>query len=50
MALFDWNQNGKKDIVDNYIEHQIYKNATENKETNNYSSQAERMACQHLQH
>ena len=38
MALFDWNQNGKKDIVDNYIEYQIYKNATENKETNNYSS------------
>ena len=38
MALFDWNQNGKKDMVDNYIEYQIYKNATENKETNNYSS------------
>ena len=38
MALFDLNQNGKKDMVDNYIEYQIYKNATENKETNNYSS------------
>lgn len=38
MALFDWNQNGKKDIVDNCIEYQIYKNSTQNKETNNYSS------------
>lgn len=24
MALYDWNHNGKKDIVDNYIEYQIY--------------------------
>lgn len=38
MALFDYNWDGKKDMVDNYIEYQIYKNATENKETNNYSS------------
>ena len=38
MALFDWNQDGKKDMIDNCIEYQIYKNSTENKKTNNYSS------------
>ncbi len=25
MALYDWNRNGKKDVVDDYIEYQIYK-------------------------
>lgn len=38
MALFDYNRDGKKDMVDNYIEYQIYKNSTINKETNNYTS------------
>lgn len=38
MALFDYNWDGKKDMVDNCIEYQIYKNSTQNKETNNYSS------------
>ena len=25
MAMYDWNQNGKSDITDNYMEYQIYK-------------------------
>lgn len=25
MALYDWNKNGKKDMVDDFIEYQIYK-------------------------
>lgn len=34
MAFYDWNHNGKKDIVDNMIEYQIYRNATgKNKDT-----------------
>lgn len=33
MAMYDWNNNGKKDMVDNYIEYQIYKDVTgQNKE------------------
>lgn len=27
MALFDWNHNGKKDFMDDYIEYNIYKRA-----------------------
>ena len=38
MALFDYNWDGKKDMVDNCIEYQIYKNSTKDKETSNYSS------------
>lgn len=37
MALFDYNWDGKKDMVDNCIEYQIYKNSTKDKETSNYS-------------
>lgn len=25
MALYDWNKNGKKDMADDFIEYQIYK-------------------------
>ena len=28
MAMYDWNRNGKKDMVDNFIEYQIYKDVT----------------------
>lgn len=28
MAMHDWNQNGKKDMGDDYIEYQIYKDVT----------------------
>lgn len=35
MAFYDWNHDGKKDWQDNYIEYQIYKNSTGQK--NNYS-------------
>lgn len=28
MALHDWNHDGKKDMVDNYMEYQIYKETT----------------------
>ena len=34
MAMYDWNGNGNKnDMVDNYIEYQIYKDCTENNST-----------------
>ena len=28
MALYDWNQDGKKDFVDDYLEYNIYKEST----------------------
>lgn len=30
MAFYDWDQNGKKDIVDDYIEYNIYEESTKN--------------------
>lgn len=33
MAMHDWNHDGKKDWQDNYIEYQIYKNATGKRES-----------------
>lgn len=30
MALCDWNNDGKKDFVDNYIEYNVYKESTNN--------------------
>lgn len=27
MAVYDWNKNGKKDMVDNFIEYQIYQDS-----------------------
>lgn len=39
MALYDWNHDGKKDRVDDYIEYQIYKNTTKNSDdTPHYQS------------
>ena len=35
MAFYDWNNDGKKDFADDYIEYNIYKESTQN---NNYSS------------
>ena len=32
MAINDWNHDGKKDMVDNYIEYQIYKDVTRQKD------------------
>lgn len=37
MAVYDWNRNGKKDIQDDYLEYNIYKQSTESN-NNNYSS------------
>ena len=37
MALYDWNHNGKKDWQDNYIEYQIYKNSTGQKNNSSYT-------------
>ncbi|MGN0401504.1 MAG: hypothetical protein ACI4HQ_04485 [Acetatifactor sp.] len=36
MALHDWNHNGKKDWQDNYIEYQIYKDVTGQKNNSSY--------------
>lgn len=33
MAMHDWNHDGQKDWQDNYIEYQIYKNATGKRES-----------------
>ena len=30
MAFYDWNNNGKKDLVDDYLEYNIYKECTKN--------------------
>lgn len=32
MALHDWNHDGKKDMLDNYMEYQIYKKTTGKKQ------------------
>ena len=39
MAFYDWNKDGKKDFVDDYIEYNIYKECTKDNDNNNgYSS------------
>lgn len=38
MAFYDWNKDGKKDIVDDYIEYNIYKESTKNKTNTNSGS------------
>lgn len=38
MAFSDWNGDGKKDCVDNYIEYQVYKDCTSNKSSSSGAS------------
>ena len=38
MAMHDWNRDGKKDMVDNFIEYQIYKDVTGQKDDPSYAS------------
>ena len=38
MAMHDWNHDGKKDMVDNFIEYQIYKDVTGQKNEPSYTS------------
>lgn len=38
MAFYDWNNNGKKDIQDDFIEYNIYKKCTNDDSSNNYSN------------
>ena len=38
MAYFDWNKDGKKDVQDDFIEYNIYKQSTQNNSNNNYNS------------
>lgn len=37
MAMYDWNHNGKKDMADNFIEYQIYKDVTGQKNEPSYT-------------
>lgn len=38
MALYDWNKDGKKDFQDDFVEYQIYRDCTNNKnESSSYS-------------
>ena len=37
MATHDWNHDGKKDMVDNFIEYQIYKDVTGQKDEPPYT-------------
>lgn len=37
MAMHDWNHDGKNDLVDNFIEYQIYKDVTEQKNEPSYT-------------
>ena len=37
MAFNDWNHDGRKDWQDNYIEYQIYRYVTGNKNTSSYT-------------
>lgn len=38
MAFYDWNKDGKKDVQDDFIEYNIYKQSTQNNTNNNYRS------------
>lgn len=38
MAFFDWNKDGKKDVQDDFIEYNIYKQSTQNNSNNKYNS------------
>ena len=38
MAFFDWNKDGKKEVQDDFIEYNIYKQSTQNNSNNNYNS------------
>ena len=35
MAFYDWNKDGKKDVQDDFIEYNIYKQSTQNNSNNN---------------
>lgn len=37
MAFYDWNRDGKKDMVDDYLEYNIYKESTKDNDSSNYS-------------
>ena len=37
MAFYDWNRDGKKDMVDDYLEYNIYKESTKDTDSSNYS-------------
>ena len=37
MAFYDWNRDGKKDLVDDYLEYNIYKESPENNSSNSSS-------------
>ena len=37
MAFNDWNHDGRKDWQDNYIEYQIYRDVTRNKNNSSYT-------------
>ena len=36
MVMYDWNHNGKNDMTDNFIEYQIYKDVTGQKDEPSY--------------
>lgn len=38
MAMYDWNHDGKKDGIDNFIEYNMYKESTGQSNDNFYSS------------
>ena len=37
MVMHDWNHDGKKDMVDNFMEYQIYKDVTGQKDETSYT-------------
>ena len=37
MSLYDWNSDGKKNVTDDFIEYQIYKQSTSKNSNNNYT-------------
>lgn len=47
MAFYDWNQDGKKDLIDDYIEYNIYKQSTGKNSNNGYTQVEE--GFQHLE-
>ncbi|MBE7044462.1 MAG: hypothetical protein E7397_02955 [Ruminococcaceae bacterium] len=45
MAFYDWNQNGKKDMQDDYLEYKIYQESTKNNQASGSGSHASGGGC-----
>ena len=48
MAFYDWNHDGKKDLVDDYLEYNIYKESMKNSDSTGSDSPGSRVGCSEI--